>query len=261
MSSALFSVTPRDEAVASLRIATDDDPYLGPSWADGFASAIHELGGNGSLRAVVLEGADRHFSAGATRDALADASARGALPEYAGRAARALLDLPVPTIAAARGHAVGGGLLLALWCDAVVLADESLYGANFMQLGLTPGMGATHVIPQAFGEPLGRELLYSGRMLTGREIQEARCPLSHAVRPRGEVLERALALAREIAEAPREAIVLLKRNVASRRRERLERALRTEDAAHRRLFEHPALAEEIARRYPAGPTPERGDVS
>lgn len=257
MSSALFAVTPRDRGVVSLRIATDDDPYLGPSWADGFAAVVRELAGDGSLRAVLLEGGDRHFSAGASRAALTDASARGALPEYAGQVARGLLDLPVPTIAAARGHAIGGGLLLALWCDVVVLAEEALYGANFMKLGFTPGMGATHAIPEAFGEPLGRELLYGGHLLTGREIRDARCPLSHAVRPREEVIERALALAREIAEAPRQAIVLLKQNLGTGRKERLEHALETEGAAHRRLFENPALAEEIARRHPAVPEPER----
>jgi enoyl-CoA hydratase/carnithine racemase len=167
---------------------------------------------------------------------------------------RTLLDLPVPVVAAAAGHAIGGGLLVALWCDAIVLGEESLYGANFMALGFTPGMGATHAVPEAFGAPLGRELLWTGRLLTGREIRAASCPLSHAVRPRAQVMEQALMQAREIADAPRGTIVLLKRMLAASRREALERALRAEASAHATLHADPATAAEIGRRYPTAPT-------
>jgi polyketide biosynthesis enoyl-CoA hydratase PksI len=249
LTAALFSVTAHGEGVASLRIATRNEPYLGADWVDGFCRALAGVGADPDVRALILEGDGTYFSAGASREALLSGAADTA--SYAARAPLALLDLEVPAVAAVAGHAVGGGLLLALWCDAAVLAEESLYGANFMALGFTPGMGATYAVPEAFGEPLGRELLLTGRLVTGREIRQGCCPLSHAVRPRADVLPRAAALAGEIADAPREAVVALKRNLAGRRRTSLERAAATEKADISRSLADSGTRYEIARRYPS----------
>jgi enoyl-CoA hydratase/carnithine racemase len=250
----LFVVTPRDDGVVSLQIASDAQPYVDPSWVAAFGAALAQLANDCAVRAVVLEGGDRYFLAGASRAALLESNRRNDAMGYAAVASRALLALPIPVVAAAAGHAIGGGLLVALWCDVAVLADESLYGANFMALGFTPGMGATHAVPEAFGEPLGRELLFTGRLLTGREIRDACCPLSHAVRPRAQVLDHALSRARAIAEAPRQALMLLKQNLVTRRCEALERALRAEAGAHATLFTQAETFEEIARRYPSTST-------
>jgi polyketide biosynthesis enoyl-CoA hydratase PksI len=122
-----------------------------------------------------------------------------------------------------------------------------------MQLGFTPGMGATHAMLQAFGEPLGRELLLTGRLLTGREIAATRCPLAHAVVPRGMVLERSLTIAREIADAPRAALVLMARMLADARRGTLEAALRSEARAQAQLFSDTQTRREIEQRYPTRP--------
>lgn len=249
MSAGLFAVTPREDGIVSVQVSIDDEPYLGPSWVDGFSAAMEELAGDASVRAVVLEGGDQYFLAGASQAMLTGTSGRE-VENYAPRAARAVLGVPVPTVAAVAGHAIGGGLVTGLLCDAVVLAEESLYGVNFMQLGFTPGMGASHVIPETFGATLGRELLFSGRLLTGREIRQACCPLSHAVVPRADVTVRALDIARDFAGASRDSLVLLKENLAGRRRESVERALQVESAAHGRLFANPAISAEIAARYP-----------
>jgi enoyl-CoA hydratase/carnithine racemase len=248
---ALFAVTRHDGGVASLRIATDEEPYLGLRWVEGFSRALSAVSADDAVRVVILEGGERYFSAGASLEALTKGGGSDPFPSYTSRAVRALLASPLPVVAAAAGHAIGGGLLVALWSEIAFLAEESLYGANFMQLGFTPGMGATHAIPGAFGEPLGRELLFSGRLLTGREIREARCPLSHAVLPRAQVTQRALSMAREIAGAPRESIVLLKQQLAARRREAFERVVHAENSAQARVFADPATLDEIVRRYPA----------
>jgi enoyl-CoA hydratase/carnithine racemase len=248
---ALFAVDRIADRVSRLRVATDQDPFMGPQWVDGFTRALERLGENDQISAVVLEGGERTFSAGASREALlAGGSAQAGIAEYAGRAAGALLDLPVPVVAAMAGHAIGGGLLLGLWSDALVMAEESLYGANFISLGFTPGMGATCAVAEAFGATFGREMLLTGRLLTGRSIRAMRCPLSHAVRPRDQVPEAALSLAGEIAEAPRPALVLLKQTLARPRRDALERALAAERADHARLFSDPRTLGEIASRYP-----------
>jgi polyketide biosynthesis enoyl-CoA hydratase PksI len=249
---ALFAVTHLDDGVASLRIATDAHPYMGLDWVDRLVAVLGVIGRDATVRAVVLEGGERAFSLGASRDDLVAAAGRGAMPGYVGQVPRSILALPVPVVAAMAGHAIGGGLMLGLWCDVAVLAEESLYGANFMALGFSPGMGATHAVPEAFGGPLGRELLYTGRLLTGREIREAHCPLSCAVRPGADVMRRAVAVARQVAGAPRPAFVALKQRLTAERCAALERALRAEAENHARLFADPSMAREITERYGAG---------
>lgn len=246
--SALFTITVVDDGIVSLRVATDDEHHMDPAWSHRLAGSLEAVGRDPSVRVVVLEGGARVFCAGASRTALLT---RRELPAvYAAQVARALLATPVPVVAAVAGHAIGGGLVAALWCDAIVLGDESLYGANFIALGLTPGMGATAAVPDAFGPSLGRELLLTGRLMTGGEIRAARCPLSHAVHLRAQVRDRALALARDMAEAPRQALVLLKQTIAARRREALEQALEAEHQGQAGLFADDRTFDEIASRYP-----------
>jgi polyketide biosynthesis enoyl-CoA hydratase PksI len=257
MSGRPFETTARGDGVMSMRIVTDADPWIGPAWVDAFLAALTRIAEDASVRALVLEGGEPYFCAGASRDALLDAANAAGPASYIATVPHALLALPVPIVAAMAGHAVGGGLVLGLWCDAAVLAEEGLYGANFMALGFTPGMGATHVVPEAFGAPLGRELLQTGRLLTGREIRATGCPLAHAVCPKTRVFEHALTIAGEMTAAPRDAALLLKRDLAAHRREDLERALRAEQISHARLFAGSATRDEIARRYRSAGTPER----
>ena len=243
-----FTTTELDDGVLSLRIATDDECHMDPQWSQRLIRSLDGIGHDAAVRVLILEGGARVFCAGASREALL--TRRESPTEYAAQVSRALLATPVPLVAALAGHAVGGGLLVGLWCDAVVLAEESLYGANFMALGFTPGMGATAAVPEAFGPVLGRRLLLTGQVMTGREIRDARCPLSHTVHPRTEVRDRALAVAREMADAPRAALVLLKQAIAARRREALERALETEHQCHAELFAGERVFDDIATRYP-----------
>jgi enoyl-CoA hydratase/carnithine racemase len=255
----LFAVTPHGDCVVSLRIADDAVHHLDPEWLDPFLSRLATIGSDPSVRAVILEGGTQCFCAGASRDSLLASVTRAR--SYAARVPHALLDLPVPVVAAMAGHAIGGGLVLGLWCDAAVLAAESLYGANFMALGFTPGMGATCAVPEAFGAPLGRELLWTGRLMTGREIRDAGCPLSHAVVPRDEVFARALSLSRDCAATSRDAALRFKQQLAAGRRAGLEGALAAEDAGHELLLADPSLREEIARRYAAFPPSSGADAS
>ena len=58
----------------------------------------------------------------------------------------AVLDLPILVVAAMAGHAIGGGLALGLCADIILLSRESRYGASFMNMGFTPGMGITKLL-------------------------------------------------------------------------------------------------------------------
>jgi enoyl-CoA hydratase/carnithine racemase len=185
------------------------------------------------------------------------ADAPQAIAQLMGGFPRLLLELEIPTLAAIAGHAIGGGLMLGLWCDVAVLADESLYGVNFLALGFTPGMGSTLLLEDVLGAPLARDLMLTGRLVKGRDIREAAVPLSHAVVPRRDVLARTIARAEEMASMPPAAMHLLRTHIAARRRAQLERAIADELAMHVTVFSDDATRDRIEDSYPFSPTSAR----
>lgn len=251
MTVALYGLERSADSVVTFRITTDENPHVGDAALTALTNAVDIIKGDPSVRALVLEGGAQHFCSGATRDTLLGADAPQAIARLMGGFPRLLLSLKIPTLAMMTGHAVGGGLMLGLWCDVAVLANESLYGANFLALGFTPGMGSTALLEEVFGMPLARDLLFTGRMIKGREIHEAGVPLSHAVVPRNDVRDRTYALAAEMAQAPRAAMGLLKAHIATRRRIQFERAIADEFAMHTAVFGHPETRTHIDESYPA----------
>ncbi|MEM9005300.1 MAG: polyketide synthase [Cyanobacteria bacterium P01_F01_bin.86] len=246
------------DGVVSVQIATDENPYEDVWFVPALKHAIETLKADQTLRSVILKGDHRYFSAGGSRAVLVGETPEASQSqtvisnptEYFSEVPRMLLSIPVPTIAAMAGHAIGGGLATGLWCDLVVLAEESLYGANFMALGFTPGMGTTTILEDAFGGPLARELLFTGRLIKGREIKASGGTLAHAVTPYKEVLDQAIAIASEIAEVPREALVLLKKTLSAKRRLLLESAIKAEVDMQTDLFSCSETRLQIAQRYP-----------
>ena len=103
-------------------------------------------------KVCVLRGLPAVFCAGGDRRVLLDL-AEGNLAPYDLELTRTLLELPIPTIAAMEGHAVGGGLVFGLACDMVVMARESRYGCNFMDLGFTPGTRLRPILDTFAGDP------------------------------------------------------------------------------------------------------------
>lgn len=238
------------DGIVSLRVATDEAPYIDAGFKDRLAAALAPLREDASARVLLVEGGERWFCAGASRDSLLRKDARAFVPRYAAELPLLVLDIPVPTVAVLAGHAIGGGLALGLLCDLPLLAEESLYGMNFMALGFTPGMGSTVLLEDALGARAARELLFTGRVVKGRELKAAAFA---AVYPRADVRRRALELAREVAAAPREALLALKAMLAGRRRERLTRALAEERRSHEALFARDETARLIAERYAGDP--------
>lgn len=181
---------------------------------------------------AILSGLPDYFSSGATREAL-EAIRRQELPPSELVLARRLMGLRVPVIAAAEGSAIGGGFALLLGADLTLLARESRYGANFMELGITPGMGITRLLEELVGKSLAHELLYTGELRRGASLEGAGF---NAVLPRAEVRARAEALAWSIAGKPRKSVELLKRALSLPRRRAFEEASTIEAMMHERSF-------------------------
>jgi enoyl-CoA hydratase/carnithine racemase len=122
-----------------------------------------------------------------------------------------LLDVEVPVIAAMTGHAIGGGLGVALLCDLRVASRASKYGTNFVRLGCTSGLAISYMLPRIIGMPMAMELLLTGRLISGDEV--ARIGLANYVVDPDKVLAKAWDLANEIAGAAPMAVRAMKKSI------------------------------------------------
>jgi len=129
----------------------------------------------GALRCVVLTGAgDRAFCAGADlkeRDGMTETVWR-AQHEVFERAFMALMEMPLPIIAAVNGHAFGGGLELALCCDFIYAARTARMALSETRLGLMPGGGGTQNLPRAAGERRAKELIMTAQAFDAQQGYE-----------------------------------------------------------------------------------------
>ena len=156
------------------------------------------------VRAVVVTGEGSAFCSGG--DVVVDRRRAGRdrgraasrmLPFY--RTWLAVRDLEVPTIAAVNGAAIGAGLAVALACDLRYAAEDAKLGAPFTSLGMHPGMATTYLLPEVAGLAVAREMLLTGRIVTGAEA--AGFGLVNRAVPREDVLSTALAAADAVAAA------------------------------------------------------------
>jgi enoyl-CoA hydratase/carnithine racemase len=144
-----------------------------PDVMERFRACVARARAEAGLRCLVITGRGSSFCAGA--DFRSAGAADGAFPPDRSFASYApfldVLDVEVPTIAAMNGHAIGGGLGLALVCDLRVANAAARYGANFARLGFHSGMAISYLLPRIVGVPAAADLLFSGRIVTGAEAE------------------------------------------------------------------------------------------
>src|SRR5688500_18137264 len=110
---------------------------LSREMVEALRAALDGIAQNAEVAAVVLAGLPEYFCTGANEAMLLDIVERSVAPSDL-LLPRWLLGIAVPTIAAVEGHALGGGLAVALCADMVVMSSESRYGCTFMKMGFTP---------------------------------------------------------------------------------------------------------------------------
>ncbi|MEB4212159.1 enoyl-CoA hydratase/isomerase family protein [Mycobacterium sp. 94-17] len=166
---------------------------------------------------VVLAGADGFFCAGGD---LKTGPAHGAGPlaaagrvEHAQRVMEQLKAVPVPTIAAIEGAAVGLGWSLALSCDLVVCATDAFFAAPFVARAVVPDGGLAWRLSQQLGRHRAASLLLRGVRLSATEAEHL--GLVTDVVPSGSAIHRALEVANELAQADTGAIEMTKRLINS----------------------------------------------
>ena len=166
-----------------------------------FLALVTTLKNRSDLRAIILTGGGRAFSAGGDLQMLEQKSKKSGeenrqLMHLFYDSFLSIRDLGVPLIAAINGHAIGAGLCLASACDIRIAAEGAKLGMTFTRLGLHPGMGATWFLPRILGIAAASELLLSARVIEAVEAQ--RIGLVSKVIPVTEILSCADLIAAEV---------------------------------------------------------------
>jgi enoyl-CoA hydratase/carnithine racemase len=167
--------------------------------------AFHQVVDEG-CRSILLASRMRHFCAGADLDAMM-AGQFAKLDVF--RFLHAMEDLPIPTVAAIHGAALGGGFELALGCDLIMAAESAQIGLVESTLGLFPLMGGVARAVAGAGLARGKELALLGRRHSASALKD--WGLINQVVPDDQLGEASLSLARQLAAGPTVAYRAIKR--------------------------------------------------
>ncbi len=163
------------------------------------------------VRAVILAAAGKAFCAG------------GDVNDFNGTAAEDLHDLmrykshrwftqvwnlPQPLIVAVNGTAAGGGANLALAGDVVIGCDEARFGETFVRIGIVPDLGGLFLLPRIVGLQRAKQMCFSGKVIAAKEALQL--GIFSELVPRDRLLERAQAVAADLARHPVKTIAAMK---------------------------------------------------
>jgi enoyl-CoA hydratase/carnithine racemase len=211
----------RENGIARLMFNRPDTRNsMTPAMGDEMVRAVEELRGDPDVRVVVLTGSGKSFSSGGDLGMIArdtGVQRRSDAPTMAGSPrdfyARylAIQKLPMPTIAAVNGHAIGAGLCIALACDLRIAVADAKMGMTFTKLGIHPGMGATYFLPRLIGTSQACDLFFTGRVFDAAEA--ARLGIVNRVAARDQFDAAVQAFAHEIAAAAPIAVRMVKQSL------------------------------------------------
>ena len=171
----------------------------GPTAAE-LVDAFREFDADEEARVAVLWGEGGTFCAGADLKALGTERGNRVAEEGDGPMGPTRLRLSKPVVAAIAGHAVAGGLELALWCDLRVAEEDAVFGVFCRRWGVPLIDGGTVRLPRLIGTSRALDMILTGRPVTAREAHEM--GLANRVVPSGRARAEAEELAAVIAGFP-----------------------------------------------------------
>ncbi|MFA9445293.1 crotonase/enoyl-CoA hydratase family protein [Egicoccus sp. AB-alg6-2] len=191
--------------VGAVRVVTIDRPQVRNAvdrpTADALLAAVEAADADAEVRVIVLTGAGGTFCAGADLHALEDPDRRNRLERSdLGPMGPTRRRPGKPVVAAIEGHAVAGGLELALWCDLRIAAEDAVLGVFCRRFGVPLIDGGTARLPRVVGMGRALDLVLTGRAVAADEAL-AMGLVTRVVAP-GSALEAAVALASELAALP-----------------------------------------------------------
>ena len=197
----LLKVQKFDDGVALVTMNNPPLNLMSPDMIYTLRDTLVGLGNEKEMRAIVLTGSERSFSAGA------DVRTFGQMPRdmntvFGQTMYNAIESCKIPIIAAIEGHCVGGGLELALCCDIRYASETAKIGLTEANLSLIAAYGGMTRLPWLIGEANAKRMFYTAARLSGQEAKEY--GVVQEVYPPEQLLEKALELAHLIAtKAPR----------------------------------------------------------
>jgi enoyl-CoA hydratase len=168
------------------------------------ADALRAVDADPTIAVAVLAGAGGTFCSGADLHAYGTPEANRVAPDGDGPMGPTRLRLSKPVIAAIEGHAVAGGLELALWCDLRVAAADAVLGVFCRRYGVPLIDGGTVRLPRLIGESRAMDLILTGRAVGAEEAFAI--GLVNRVVPPGTAVTAAERLAAELAALPRDCL-------------------------------------------------------
>jgi len=203
------------EKKGSIGIVTLNRPELLNAFSiemrEGLALTFEGFAEDGEVRAVVITGAGRAFSAGGDikgmKD-LEDEEKMRAICNFAQRAVRGVISLEKPVIAMVNGDAVGAGCNLALACDLIIASENARFGEVFVKIGIGPDWGGAYILPRLIGMAKAKELLFTGKIISAIEAMEM--GLINRVVPLEQLEETVMKLAEKLSKSATRAIGMTK---------------------------------------------------
>ncbi|MGN6109686.1 MAG: crotonase/enoyl-CoA hydratase family protein [Kofleriaceae bacterium] len=172
--------------------------------AEALADAFRAFDADDTARVAVLHGDHGTFCAGADLKALAAGTPNRVERDGDGPMGPSRMLLGKPVIASIAGHAVAGGLELALWCDLRVAEDDAILGVFCRRFGVPLIDGGTIRLPRLIGLSRALDLILTGRAVTAQEAHAI--GLVHRVVAKGQARAESTALAHQLAELPQAAL-------------------------------------------------------
>ena len=192
---------------------------------------LQALAQDAEVAAIVVSGAGGYFVAGTDIAEMAPLRPTDHVRLDTDRVFHVIRQCRKPVIAAIEGYALGGGCELALACDLIVAADDAQFGQPEIRVGIMPGAGGTQRLLRTVGRYKAALWTLTGQMVPAQEAYAAN--LVSELVPKGQALQRGIALAQQIASMPPLAVQAIRDALRLGADAPLETAL----ALERRLFE------------------------
>ena len=190
------------------------------------------------IRALVITGSgEKAFVAGADIGEMSTLTKEGgeAFGKHGNNVFRAIETLPIPTIAAVNGFALGGGCELSMACDIRICADTAVFGQPETGLGITPGFGGTQRLARLVSPGMAKQILYTAKNIKADEA--LRIGLVNAVYPQEELMAAAMKLAGQIAVNAPIAVRATKAAINTGLEQPMDEAIVTEEKLFGSCFE------------------------
>lgn len=243
----------------TLNLPDNRNPISGSAMVDALCESVAAVNADREVRAVVLTGAGKAFSAGGNvkdmidRDGMFGGSPYEMRDGYRSgiqRIPRALYHCEVPVIAAVNGPAVGAGCDLAMMCDLRIASTRAFFAESFVQLGIIPGDGGAWLLTKAIGPMRAAEMALTGDRVSAATALEWGM-VSEVVEPE-DLIDAANALATRVAKNPPHSVRMAKKLLRESQHQPLESLLELSSAmqalAHHTEDHREALAAFAGKR-------------